>query len=378
MNRIYKAVCLFLACVVSLYAEAGFRSEVVGMGSLWKQQDNLEANGGIIWIPELQFSWTARVNMDFFLSSRFSGTWDSYDKHQSDGDIYRTWLRVAGNTWDIRAGLQKITFGPARLFRPLMWFDELNPADLLGLTNGVWGLRGRYFFPANTNVWGWVLYGNNDLKGQEWYPTRDETVEYGGRIQFPVTPGEWGFSLHSRIPDASPDFVPAVFDSTIQFMNDNSREWRVGFDGYWDIVTGVWFESVITHSPVDPAIPWVYSNVIGIDYTLPLGSGLHVLGEYGFTHTFNEEFNVILSTNMWGMMLDYPLSFFSSLSAMGVWIPDEDLASGVISWQYTSGNFTYYVQFLQTFTQNNNVSVPGLNIPYDSQIKGMLSWTISK
>jgi hypothetical protein len=77
-------------------------------------------------------------------------------------------------------------------------------------------------------------------------------------------------------------------------------------------------------------------------------------------------------------MLDYPLSFFSSLSAMGVWIPDEDLASGVISWQYTSGNFTYYVQFLQTFTQNNNVFVPGLNIPYDTQIKGMLSWTISK
>ncbi|MCD6234592.1 MAG: hypothetical protein J7K63_06110 [Candidatus Marinimicrobia bacterium] len=369
-----KLILIFLVCALPLAADVSFRSETVGMSSLWSRKDNLEINGGVLWIPELQFSWPARVNVDFFLSSRFSGTWDSYEKHQSDGDLYRTWLRVAGNTWDLRGGLQKISFGPARLFRPLMWFDELNPADLLGLTDGVWGLRGRYFFPANTNVWGWVLYGNSGLKGMEWYPTLGNTVEYGGRFQFPMTPGEWGFSVHSRIPDGSPDIV----DSTRQEMNDNTREWRVGFDGYWDVVTGVWFESVITHSPADPSLPWVYSNVIGVDYTFPLGSGLYILGEYGFTHTFDDDFNAIHTTNMWGLMLDYPFSFFSTISALGVWLPDEDLVSGVISWQYTSGNFTYYVQYLQTFTRNSSVSSAGLNIPYDTQIKGMLSWTISK
>lgn len=367
---------LFLG--TSLFAGASFRSEMIGMSSLWRDKGRTEINGGLLWIPEIHISHPGFINVDFLVSSRFSGSWDSYDKEYSDADLYRAWMRIAGNTWDLRGGMQKITFGPARLFRALMWFDELNPTDLLRLTSGVWGLRGRVFFSNNLNVWGWTLYGNTALKGREFYPTQDKTLEYGGRMQFPVALGEWGVSVHSRKLNLTPDVVPAVYISE-QYSGD-SREFRLGFDGQWDIGAGVWFESVIYHTMNHPTLPWTHTNVIGLDYTFSLGSGLYILGEYGFTNTFDDDLINILSTDMWGLMMNYPLSFFSSVSGIFMWLPDNNLISAAASWQYTAGNFTYYIQYLQMFTQDNlqNQNVGTFHVPYDTHIKGMISWTISK
>ena len=36
---------------------------------------------------------------------------------------YRLWGRIATEKLELRLGLQKIAFGPARVLRPLMWFD---------------------------------------------------------------------------------------------------------------------------------------------------------------------------------------------------------------------------------------------------------------
>ena len=66
--------------------------------------------------------------------------------HDGEKDInfelkpYRLWFRRSTDKIELRAGLQKITFGSARIFRPLMWFDKLNPTDPLQLTEGVWGI----------------------------------------------------------------------------------------------------------------------------------------------------------------------------------------------------------------------------------------------
>jgi hypothetical protein len=49
--------------------------------------------------------------------------------------------------------LQKINFGSASMLRPLMWFDQMDPRDPLQLTDGVWGLLGRYYFLNNANIW---------------------------------------------------------------------------------------------------------------------------------------------------------------------------------------------------------------------------------
>src|SRR5690606_2983707 len=59
---------------------------------------------------------------------------------------YRLWFRYSNHTQEYRLGLQKINFGSATLFRPLMWFDQMNPEDPLQMTQGVWGALFRYYF----------------------------------------------------------------------------------------------------------------------------------------------------------------------------------------------------------------------------------------
>src|SRR6056297_139890 len=96
---------------------------------------------------------------------------------------YRLWAKLSGNQFELRAGLQKINFGSARMIRPLMWFDRMDPKDPLQLTSGVYGLLGRYYFLNNANIWAWALYGNNETKGLEIVPSVKNSFEYGGRVQ---------------------------------------------------------------------------------------------------------------------------------------------------------------------------------------------------
>ena len=58
------------------------------------------------------------------LSSPTGATWTL------DGSIkpYRLWLRLSSSRFEARLGLQKINFGSATIFRPLMWFDRSIPA----------------------------------------------------------------------------------------------------------------------------------------------------------------------------------------------------------------------------------------------------------
>lgn len=57
--------------------------------------------------------------------------------------------QLSGRVSELRLGLQKINFGSAQLFRPLMWFDKMDPRDPLQMTDGVWGALYRYYFRNN-------------------------------------------------------------------------------------------------------------------------------------------------------------------------------------------------------------------------------------
>ncbi len=52
--------------------------------------------------------------------------------------LYRLWLRLSSAQFEARLGLQKLNFGSATVFRPLMWFDALDPRDPLQITDGVY------------------------------------------------------------------------------------------------------------------------------------------------------------------------------------------------------------------------------------------------
>lgn len=122
-----------------------------------------------------------------------------------EGEVkpYRGWIRLSTEKFELRLELQKISFGSAMLFRPLMWIDRIDPRDPLQLTDGVYAVLARYNFLSNANIWLWGLYGNNDTKGWELSPTEKKTLEYGGRAQSPLWTGEFGVTYHHRRADLS-------------------------------------------------------------------------------------------------------------------------------------------------------------------------------
>ncbi len=128
---------------------------------------------GVRYIPQLNFRIPTKSNVlvDFEASANLYGNLGLEDvkNFSSKGQLkpYRLWARISANQFELRAGLQKINFGSASMLRPLMWFDQVDPRDPLQLTDGVWGMLGRYYFLNNTNIWFWILYGNNDPKGWE-------------------------------------------------------------------------------------------------------------------------------------------------------------------------------------------------------------------
>ncbi|HPG73422.1 MAG TPA: hypothetical protein PLM49_03960, partial [Bacteroidales bacterium] len=169
--------------------------------------------------------------------------------------------------------MQKINFGSASMIRPLMWFDKLDPRDPLQLTDGVWGILGRYYFLNNANLWLWALYGNKEAKTWEIGNTSLQRPEFGGRLQLPVPKGEVAFSYHNREVDKSGmGEIPAI----VEIVNEN----RFGLDGKWDLGVGLWFEAAWMHKSKNMGIfTNQFSACVGIDYTFGVGNGLNLIFE---------------------------------------------------------------------------------------------------
>jgi hypothetical protein len=180
-----------------------FRGQLSGWFNVNPSND-LPLWTGIRYIPAINYGIPFGGNrlIDIEFSPRLSGTagMHPFDRFDSGEDIrpYRVWARYSSSRFEIRAGLQKINFGSATLVRPLMWFDQVDPRDPLQLTDGVWGVLGRYYFLNNVNIWVWGLYGNEGPKTWETGLTRAGEPEFGGRLQVPVPRGETAISFHHR------------------------------------------------------------------------------------------------------------------------------------------------------------------------------------
>ena len=198
MNKI-KLIILFLILFVfaltSKAQEGDFREQVSGY-SVFNFNDPFLTSAGLRYIPDLKSSSKLgdniilKTNLSFnaYASSLLYGL----DSIETDFKIkaYRLQLGLSGEQFEIRFGLQKINFGSAALLRPLMWFDKIDPRDPLQLTDGVYGVLGRYYFLNNANIWLWSLFANKDTKGWEAFPSNKNRPEVGGRIQYPVLTGE--------------------------------------------------------------------------------------------------------------------------------------------------------------------------------------------
>lgn len=296
-----------------------FRGQVSVWGNFCPDNDLPVWLGGRI-IPQVNYevSLPSLQMIDFELSANINGSagFSPFDNISAYGRIkaYRAWARYYGRQFEVRAGLQKINFGSATMLRPLMWFDQMDARDPLQLTDGVWGILGRYYFLNNANIWLWALYGNTGQRAWELYETAKSHPEFGGRLQVPVLPGELAFSYHFR-QSVLPDNLFSVGELAIK--KEKYPEHRFALDGKWDIGPGIWFETTWLHKNRNMGI---YSNLnmvtVGTDYTFGIGNGLNLVLEHLFFSMTEKPFEFNDYYSFSALSASYPLGLNHHLSAI--------------------------------------------------------------
>jgi hypothetical protein len=344
-----KKIVMCIA-LISLSTIQGFPQtlDLKGLISAWgvgSFQKSADPQMGLRFIPELFLEKTLskKLTLDANIALNTYGvaTFKKIDDIRSEGDIkpYRLWARFSASQWEVRLGLQKISFGSAALLRPLMWFDRMDPRDPLQLTEGVYALLFRYYFVNNTNIWLWGLYGNDDPKGWETSPSDKKTPEYGGRVQIPLFSGELAFSYHHRTPDLNRGPFEGLFP-----INNLVPENRFGLDGKWDISIGLWTEATLTHQETDLLpYPWQRAINAGLDYTFDMGNGLYVLAEHLFLTQAQSAWSSGEDTNFSSFLLRYPLSIMDDLTAILYYDWENKEFYRFINWQRTYDRWMFNI-----------------------------------
>ncbi len=333
---------LLLAGAEATCQTARLSGQLIGWSGL-NGSDPTVFQAGARYIPALSFSDSiaGRYTLEGEASLNLWGSaLASGENRETDGQVrpYRLWLKFSGHRFELRAGLQKINFGAATLLRPLMWFDRMDPRDPLQLTDGVYGLLGRYYFLNNANIWLWTLYGNGSTKGWELYPTREKTVEYGGRMQWPLFTGEMAMTYHHRTADAG-SLLP---DSLSGFAR--VPENRLALDGKFDLGVGLWFEGVLIRQDQDfPGLPFRQFLNLGTDYTFGLGNGLHVSAEMLYTGLGKNLFKASENGVFGGLAASYPIGLIHQLQAILFYDFREDQLYRFVNWSLSFDNWTCYL-----------------------------------
>jgi hypothetical protein len=348
--------------------------EFLGQISAWhleaRDRGDRYYNQGVRYIPRL--SMTQCLNADQFLDleislNAFAAVNSSEGSEDADLDLYRLKLRFATAQTETRIGLQRINFGPAHLLRSLRWFDSLDPRDPLGLTEGVWGLRFRYVTLSNTSLWLWGLLGNDDPKGYELLASDDERPELGGRLQLPLPRGEGAVTFHRRtvtapvLPPGPVPPDPGDPPGPPAPGPDRFTENRFAIDGRWDVEIGLWLEAVLQQQRYDllPR-PWTKMITLGGDYTLGVGSGLHLLAEYMATALSEKTLGWDQDSHLWALSLNYPMGYLDNLSAIWYYSHEDEKLRQYLAWQRTWDDWFLNVSLFHYPDANDGVApVPG-------------------
>lgn len=369
---------LILICALIFHGALAQKLQFKGQASAWTNynpSNEMELWGGARYLPQLNLKYgeESKNLIDFEASANLNGTLGThpFDTLYSSGKIkpYRLWARYSTEQLEIRAGLQKINFGSATMIRPLMWFDKLDPRDPLQLTDGVWGVLGRYYFLNNANLWLWVLYGNENAKTWEIGNTSQQQPEFGGRFQTPVTKGEIGLTFHHRLCNTDPLELSSIESGLIP-------ENRIGLDGKWDVGVGLWFEAVwMNKSKHFGAFTNQTSLSVGTDYTFGIGNGLNLIFEQ-LLFAYNEKpFQLnnpfVFST----LSLNYPLSMNDNLSAMVYYDWVNNGVYNIATWNHQFNNLTL---FCMGYSNPKNYKMPltanDVNLFAGTGIQLMIVW----
>lgn len=357
MIKIIRTTILFILLPINIFAQSlSFQGQ---LSNWWGYSNAVQntAEAGLRYLPEIRLVKPVfdDHNLDLELAinsyTNFSGGSLSNINNKSDARLYRLSGRYYSPRFETRIGLQKINFGPAKVFRSLMWFDRLDPRDPLKLTDGVYAILGRYYFLNNANLWVWGLYGNENTKGLEIVKSDKNIIEPGARCQIPVPNGEIGLSLHRRYLDKT-DYL-----TKMQSAITDGTESRIGIDGVWDIGIGLWFESAVTQTQIDVNNQlWAKHFTLGSDYTFK--SGLHLTTEH-FINSTGQKFGQNDRTlNYTAVMGDYLLGIIDSLTGILYYDWDQNKGYLFLGWQRSYDNWRINVL---TFSNpdNNSTSFGG-------------------
>lgn len=301
---------------------------------------------------ELNFKETTKLDLEVSANINGSGGFNPFSENIADGSVklYRSWIRYSTDQLELRLGLQKINFGSASMLRPLMWFDRIDPRDPLQLTDGVWGLLGRYYFMNNTNLWLWGLFGNEKPSVWEVVKTNEMIPEFGGRLQLPMKRGEVGFTYHHRTADSKD--LPGLISDEIN-RSSTIPENKFGIDGKFDIITGLWFEATWAKKEKNLGLLTNQHLLnIGTDYTFGIGNGLNVVLEHLYLSQDEQSFALANSINFTGLSLNYPLGLTNNINAIFYYDWLNQTVYNFVSWKKDLKDITLYAMLF--FNPENN------------------------
>ncbi len=294
----------------------------------------------LTYMPQLAITdaSTEAFSVDAYASARIhlQQSPNQANSYAQSADWYRLNVQFKTDHTDVVFGLQTLNFGPAVILRSLQWFDQVNPTDPTQSTLGVNALRVRHFLENGGILWLWTMAGNVASKGQEVVATSENTIEGGGRVQWPLANGELGVTSHLRK-------TPAMgFTGTV--AEDDLLESRIALDGRWDIGVGLWFESVLIDQGSNAANNYRHQTTLGSDYTFGFGNGLYVVAEHQITQFSNHVLDWDSPDQTSVLHIRYPLNLLDSLSALSTvqWTDDIRTAHHV-NWQRVYDN--WIVQF---------------------------------
>jgi roadblock/LC7 domain-containing protein len=345
MNKTAGILALLLSILLSpgmVEAQSlGFMGQAIGWTTL-NPAEPFQAQAGLRYIPELSFTLPAgkytfegEFSANLWGSGIYSGDSLGFDQELSP---YRMWVKFSGDQFELRAGLQKINFGSAQMFRPLMWFDFIDPRDPLQLTDGVYGLLARYYFLNNANIWLWGLYGDDKVKGWELIPSLKNSIEYGGRVQLPLYTGEVAATYHHRTADPT-----AVLPDSIS-MGNQAAENRIALDAKVDLVVGLWTEISLIHQDLSYSDQKYKTMLnVGTDYTFNLGNGLNLMAE-GFAYLQGEQAFAKDQGFTFGLLsASYPINIIHNVSAMVFYDFANNDFYRFINWSVAYDRWSFYV-----------------------------------
>ena len=318
--------------------------EPVGLPGSGDTKKVWRGQAGIRYLPEIQFQAPIQENFSFDaeLSANIwgSGLYWSADSTVWEGDVkpYRAWMKFSGDQFEVRGGLQKINFGSANMLRPLMWFDQIDPRDPLQLTDGVWGILGRYYFLNNANIWVWGLIGNDERKGWEIIPSVVNKPEFGFRVQLPIPGGELATTYHYRVADAEKVFqIP-------HGEKPHIREKRLALDGKFDYVVGLWFEAVLTHQEIHiPELKYSHALSLGLDYTFGLGNGLNMMTEYFTFGSSERPMSGGENVHFSALSASYPFNIINNLNGIIFYDWTNKEFYNFVNWSWQFDKWTFFI-----------------------------------